>query len=57
MPDMRKRRKIQRQEKASSKLPFLLEKMQIDRLGKWLNEEYTISEPAPEEIITIDDEE
>lgn len=37
--------------------PFCSKRCKLVDLGKWLNEEYTISEPTLEEIIQTDDEE
>lgn len=37
--------------------PFCSQRCKLIDLGKWLNEEYVISEPIPEEYGQIDDEE
>jgi len=55
--------KFNDKKKLPPSFPFCSKRCKLIDLGKWLNEEYTISEPVtddiitPEDILAIDDEE
>lgn len=49
--------KFDDKQKLPQNFPFCSKRCKLVDLGKWLNEEYMISEPSLEEITQSDDEE
>jgi endogenous inhibitor of DNA gyrase (YacG/DUF329 family) len=48
--------KFYRKEKFPPNFPFCSRRCKLIDLGKWLDEEYRISEPLPEGYVPVDDE-